>query len=537
MIVHTTRGRIEGTTDHGLNVFRGIPFAAPPLDDLRWREPHEAKAWGGVRPAVKFGRSCVQPVFPPIDGTEPIGAMSEDCLYLNVWTAQTEIGPMLARPVMVWIHGGAFKIGDGISSLYNGAPLAKKGAVVVTLNYRLGHLGFFAHPALEREHRGGPVNFGLLDQIAALKWVRDNIARFGGDPDNVTIFGQSAGAASVLSLCCSPLAVGLFHKAVAQSAYAIPEYSRGKAIELGADVANRAWQLGSTPTVADLRRVPEDAFKMIHLPPGKTKEAPVLIPSLAPTAVWGDGVLPNKVRKTFEDGGQHAVPLIIGSTSDEQSVLTAFGMNAAQILDALEQQLPPLTIPKWKAWYKEDPEIDPSELENRERLGGLILRDILFTMHARWLATHQAKKSSAYRYYFNYVPEYLREPPPHGVPHGGEIVFPFNTGDIAVPTEGKFTDRDREMANRVSNYWFQFANNGEPSDGEPGASDTAVPWPKHISVNPLSPEEDQILKLGPVPWQSEGEPIASQQQFRVARLNEFAGIYPYLEAAIEQMRG
>jgi para-nitrobenzyl esterase len=536
MMVHTTRGRIEGTTDHGVNVFRGIPFALPPLGDLRWREPQDVPEWRHIRQAVDFGLSCVQPVFPPIDGTEPIGDMSEDCLYLNVWTPQTEAGRMLARPVMVWIHGGAFKIGDGISSMYNGAPLAKKGAVVVTLNYRLGHLGFFGHPALEKEYPTGPLNFGLLDQIAALEWVRDNISRFGGDPGNVTIFGQSAGAMSVLSLCCSQLAAGLFHKAVAQSPYAIPEFSRPKAVALGAAVANKAWQLGPKPTLAELRLVPEAAFKMILTPIGNTKEAQVPVPSLAPVAVWGDPVLPKKIRTMFEEGGQHPVPLIIGSTSDEQSVLAAFGMSAAAILDELEKNLPPLTIAKWKGWYRQDPEINPPELENRERLGGLILRDILFTMQARWLASHQAKKASpthpdekisAYRYYFSYVPEYLRDPPPHGVPHGGELVFPFDTGDIAVPTEGKFTARDRAMAERVSHYWFQFAATGTPS--EPGTAGLPVAWPKHVSVKLDSPSEDQILKLG--------EPIQSEQQFRVTRLNEFAAIYPFLEAAIENMRG
>ena len=528
MIVNTTKGRIEGATDDGVNVFKGIPFAAPPVGELRWREPQEVTAWTDIRPAKEFGWSCTQPQFPSMDGSEPIpdDKMREDCLYLNVWTPQTENSPMLARPVMVWIHGGAFKIGDGISSMYNGVPLAKKGAVVVTLNYRLGHLGFFAHPALEKKYPNGPVNFGLLDQIEALKWVRDNISQFGGDPGNVTIFGQSAGGSSVLALCCSPLATGLFHKAIAQSAYAIPEHSRAKAIALGADVATRAWKLGDNPTVEDLRGVPLEAFKMILLPIGLTKEAQLPVPSLAPTAVWGDSVLPNKIRKTFDDGNQQAVPLVIGSNSDEQSVLAAFGMKAAKILDMLEEKVGQLTIAKWKSWYAVDPEIDPAELEDRERFGGLILRDILFTMQARWLATRQAQKSHAYRYYFSYVPAFLRtDPPPHGVAHGGELVFPFNTGDIAVPTQGKFTDEDRRMADRVSNYWFYFAKNGVPSDGEPAASDTAVPWPKHTSG---VGDADQILKLS-----ASGKPIESQSQFRAARLNEFAGIYPFLEAAIE----
>ena len=526
MIVTTTKGRIEGTTDDGVNVFRGIPFAAPPVGELRWREPQEVAAWTELRRADTFGLSCIQPQFPSMDGSEqiPDDKMSEDCLYLNVWTPQTELPPMLARPVMVWIHGGAFKIGDGISSMYDGVPLAKKGAVVVTLNYRLGHLGFFAHPALEAAYPEGPVNFGLLDQIEALKWVRDNISQFGGDPGNVTIFGQSAGGVSVLALCCSELATGLFHKAIAQSAYAIPEHSRPN--------ATRAWKLGDAPTIEDLRGVPAEAFKLILLPVGLTKEAQLPVPSLAPTAVWGDSVLKKKIRETFKDGGQQAVPLILGSTSDEQSILAAFGMKAEKVLDTLEANVGAATIEKWKGWYAVDPEIDPAELEDRERFGGLILRDILFTMQARWLATKHAGKSSAYRYYFSYVPAFLRtNPTPNGVPHGGELVFPFHTGDIAVTTKGKFTDEDRQMADRVSNYWFYFAKNGVPSDGEPAASDSAVPWPKHTSG---LANGDQILKLGQVVKLGViGMPIESQSQFRAARLNEFATIYPFLEAALE----
>lgn len=538
MIVQTTKGTLEGITKDGVNIFRGIPFAAPPVGDLRWQTPQEVAAWRHIRKADKFGPSCIQPVFPPMDGSEPIAEMSEDCLYLNVWTAHTEPGPSIARPVMVWIHGGAYKIGDGISSIYDGSPLAKKGAVVVTFNYRLGHLGFFAHPAFEKKFPGAPVNFGLLDQIAALQWVRDNISRFGGDPGNVTIFGESAGAASVLALFTSPMAAGLFHKGIAQSAYAIPEHSRESAVALGADVAKRAWGVQDNPTINDLLQVPSSAFALKLIPSSNTKEAQLPVPSLAPTAIYGDPVLPSKIRKAFDDGAQHPLPLILGSNSNEESVLAAFGMDAAKILDILEANVGKPTIAVWKSWYKQDPEIDPKELEDRGRFGGLILRDMLFTMQARWLATRHAKlHQTAYRYYFSYVQEARREEQPHGVPHGGEMVYPFNTGDISVGTEGTFTPADRAMADKVSNYWFYFAQNGTPIAGLPGSEDEGVPWPKHqyeevdedADSNQPPKLEDRILKLG--------ESIAPQSNFRMSRLDAFAGIYPFLEKAIEDGLG
>src|SRR5689334_22429037 len=209
----TLQGLVDSTS--GVLVFRGIPYAAPPVGELRWRAPQPAAKWSGVRDASKLGHNCMQ--HQPYDDIDPFTAgVSEDCLYLNVWTAT--LNPKQKRPVMVWIHGGGFWAGFGGEERHNGAPLAKKGAVVVTLNYRLGPFGFLAHPALAAEsphHATG--NYGLLDQIAALQWVRRNIARFGGDPNRVTIFGESAGGMSVGSLIASPLAKGLFARAILES--------------------------------------------------------------------------------------------------------------------------------------------------------------------------------------------------------------------------------------------------------------------------------------------------------------------------------
>ena len=208
-------GDVQGVTEQNVFAFKGIPFAAPPVGELRWREPRPAVRWQGVRKTDVYGNACIQmPGLSEANGGSP-GSLSEDCLYLNVWTPKTD--PAAKLPVMVWISWRRLCLRLGCCEPLQWWPLATKGAVVVSINYRLAQLGFFAHPALEKENPGGPANFGLLDQIAALAWVKANIAQFGGDPGNVTILGQSAGGRSVLALFASPLARGLFHKGVAQS--------------------------------------------------------------------------------------------------------------------------------------------------------------------------------------------------------------------------------------------------------------------------------------------------------------------------------
>ena len=241
-VVKTQGGDVQGVAERDVVAFKGIPYAAPPVGNLRWREPQPATAWPGVRKGDAYGTACIQkPGLSQANGGDP-GPLSEDCLYLNVWTPKAD--PAARLPVMVWIHGGAYIFGGGSLPLYDGAPRAKKGAVVVTLNYRLLQLGFFAHPALQKENPGGPANFGLLDQIAALRWVQRNIAEFGGNPGNVTILGQSAGGKSVLALFASPLARGLFQKGIAQSSYGVPDATTAKALQAGIKAADA---LGASP--------------------------------------------------------------------------------------------------------------------------------------------------------------------------------------------------------------------------------------------------------------------------------------------------
>ncbi|HET9624101.1 MAG TPA: carboxylesterase family protein [Kofleriaceae bacterium] len=525
MIVQTDKGQIEGVREGNVTVFRGVPFAAPPTGGNRWRAPQPATAWPGVRKADKFGPACVQPVFDSMEGSEPVAEMNEDCLYLNVWTPDTAGGPIGAHPVMVWVHGGAFKLGEGRSLMYSGGPLAHKGAVVVTFNYRLGYLGFFSHAELDREQPGGPVNFGLLDVIAALQWVKTNIAKLGGDPNNVTVFGQSAGAVSVLSLMVSPLATGLFDKAIAHSAYAIPEHTRDHARAVCTEVAQRAWGTPPGATLAELRAVPAEVFARKTYPSadGSPGNEPGTEPirSLAPCAIHGDPVLPGKVRARFDAGDQLEVPLLIGSNDDEQSVLRAFGMDPAKIYDVMAAS------PEGRAaldaldpMYRADPDLEPGAVDDHARFAGLILRDALFTMQARWIATRQARqKLDAFRYFFTYVPEALRPDRPHGVGHGGEIVFPFNTGDLAYDTQGKLTERDRAMADQVSTCWLTFARTGKPAAPAPG-----VEWKAHTLGQLLG--ADHIVVLGDTI-------TARKNDFKIQRLDFFATFYPTIEKIIE----
>src|SRR3954467_3504779 len=306
-------GTLEGAVDSTTNVmvFRGIPYAAPPVGDLRWKPPRAPARWQGVRAARDLGHNCMQ--HQPYGDIDPFAAgVSEDCLYLNVWTKSLD--NRAPRPVMVWIHGGGFFAGFGGEERHNGARLAQKGAVVVTLNYRLGPFGFFAHPALAAEsphHAAG--NYGLLDQIAALQWVKRNIARFGGDPSRVTIFGESAGGMSVGSLIASPLAKGLFQRAILESGtgVAVGIGSRDSARATAFRYADALGVAGAGPdALAHLRALSADTLlaASLHLGP---EGSPVFWPVV-------DGyVLPLRVDSALLRGKFNVVPIIVGSNRDE----------------------------------------------------------------------------------------------------------------------------------------------------------------------------------------------------------------------------
>src|SRR5437763_5992437 len=305
-IVETTAGSVEGLVEDGLQVFRGIPYAQPPLGELRLRGPIAVEPWTGVRPAHTFG--CWAPQAPPVttlSGEMP-GAQAEDCLALNVWTPSTDG----ARPVMVWIHGGGFVNGSGASSLYGGSRLAARGdVVVVTVNYRLGVLGFLAHRDLADEACGGAAgNWGLLDQVAALRWVRENIAAFGGDPGNVTIFGESAGGMSVADLLVMPSARGLFRRAIVQSGP-----PNATTIERAEEVTAKLVAELGVASPAALRDVPTQAILDAQAVVVAERRAAGL-----PLVPGVDGVsIPTPPMQALADGAATGVDVMIGTNRDE----------------------------------------------------------------------------------------------------------------------------------------------------------------------------------------------------------------------------
>lgn len=477
-VVKTRSGKLEGVAEQSVLAFKGIPYAAAPVGALRWREPEPETPWQGVRKADKYGKACIQtPGLSAANGGDP-GPLGEDCLYLNIWTPRAD--PSAKLPVMVWIHGGAYVFGAGGLAVYDGQPLARKGAVVVNLNYRLGQLGFFAHPALDKERPGGPVNFGLLDQIAALDWVKQNIAAFGGDPGNVTILGQSAGGKSVLALFASPLARGLFHKGIAQSSYLLPDATRAKALQTGTKIST-ALGLEDKVTAAALRAVPAEKFSAL-----KSLEL-----SSAPVPIAGDAVLPRSVQDIFADGREAPVPLILGNTSDDASVILAMGIDPAKVLGRLRGAGLAMRI------------LYPG-VRDDAALARQTSRDLIFTLPVRWIADRHSKLAPTWRYYFGHTA--LRDRPkfPRGVPHGAEIPFTLDTGDLYDVTRTIFTTADRDYARRVSDYWFTFAKTGRPQ------SAAGPEWPSH------KPRRDRTMVFG--------ETIAVQSNFMRTRLNILMGV-------------
>lgn len=427
-VVNTDDGAVEGTTRRGVISFKGIPYAAPPVGQLRWREPQPVAKWSGTRRADAFGRACMQkPGLSAENGGDP-GELSEDCLTLNVWTPT--LSPSAKLSVVVWIHGGAYVFGAGSVPIYDGSAMAQKGVVFVSINYRLGPLGFFAHPALDK---GGPYNFGMLDQVAALKWVKANIARFGGDPADVTLMGQSAGGKSVLWHFASPLSRGLFHKGIAESVYILPDATLDKGREVSSKVASAVGLDGANASLDDLRKIAPHRFFEID-----DKEA-----ALGPVGIVGDAMLPRTIADTFQDGGEARLPLIIGNTSDDQSVIAAFGVSPEGVLKKLGAAGFALKL------------LYPGV--SAEKMPGQALRDIVFTMNSRWVADRHAKRAPTWRYYFDYVAAKDKPSWTDGVPHGGDVIYFLDTVDSS------YAKRDREYARKVSGYMLEFARTGKPA--------------------------------------------------------------------------
>jgi len=479
--IETAEGPVQGAVvESGVVAYMGIPYAAPPVGNLRWRPPHAVTPWTEPRPSNDRASSCLQnrQQCIQVGGGDP-DPMDEDCLYLNVWTPEgaTDTSKL---PVMVWIHGGAYVIGAGRLPTYHGAPLVKKGAILVTLNYRMGALGFFAHPALDRERiaEGAPHvnNFGLLDQIAALEWVQRNIARFGGDPDNVTIFGQSAGARSVLALYASPLVLKrrdkpLFHRGIAQSVYRFPEATQAQALARGTKLVGLLGVKGDEVSAQHLRDLP--AWVLLNMD-GTLTTQQLKGTSNSPVAISGDSVLPSGIVDTFVNGQVANLPLIIGNTSNDGSVvLDVPGIEPGTIVLVAVGQ-----VEKPKYQYPDLATQDSNVI--RPELGRRLARDAVFTVTTYNIAKAHSARAPTWRYYFDYTAEKHRATVDKGTRHGDDVVFTMNTLDYAPPfPPGKpdepveVTAKDRQVASLANEYWFKFAATGTPS------SATGPEWPSH----------------------------------------------------------
>jgi para-nitrobenzyl esterase len=489
-VVGTTHGAVEGLLDSGVSSFRGIPYAAAPVGALRWRAPEPSRPWKRLK-ADRFGASCIQPVSKAQDAAfGGAGVQSEDCLTLNVWTPRARKGERL--PVMVWVHGGAFMSGAGSLPAYDGSALAGMGAVVVTINYRLGSLGFFCHASLDEEAPGGPVNFGLLDQIAALRWVQANAEAFGGDASNITLFGESAGAQSVIALTASPMARGLFQKGIAQSPYGIPSHTRDEACAAGAKVASELGLPGDRASTRDLRAMPAARFA------GLTKPGQ----SLAPSLVFGDRVLPAAILDQFENGEASSVPLIIGNNSNEASVAALFGIEPGFLLEKLGMAkiAVRLLFPGTK---------DDADLERQ------VVRDSVFSAYVKRIADLQAARAPAWRYFFSYLPERQRGREP-GVSHGGEVVFVLGTLGRAPAYRDIRTDADERMARLVASYWLAFARTGRPDVAG------ATRW------DASTPRRSNTLELG--------EEVVLRRDFHERRLNILIKVIKRLGGMLDRRR-
>ena len=478
-LVRVTGGTIQGVVEEDMTIFKGIPFAAPPVGELRWKAPQPVVPWEGVRQADQFGPS-------PMTSWGGQDDASEDCLYLNVWTPAKS--PDEKLPVMVWIYGGGFAMGT--SSFYDGAPIAREGVVLVTINYRVGRLGFFAHPALSAEnpeHVSG--NYGILDQIAALQWVQDNIAAFGGDPTKVTIFGESAGGISVSMLCASPLAKGLFRGAISQSGSSF------------GPIREKAYPGENMKSLAQSEKEGEEYANSMNAPTAEALRA--LAPSdlSRQTVVTGgawpivDGyVIPDDQYKMYEAGNYNDVALLIGYNSDEGDSF-GFTEDPKQHIASVRE--------RYEDYADKLLAVYPLEKGKVGKTARDLGRDSAFGW-GTWSwgrLQNQTGKQPVYMYYFDQDPMYPEGDRRYGhrSPHGQDVDFVFQSLHPGNnPT-------DPALAQYILKYWTNFAKYGNPNGKE---TDPNLPvWPLFKN------EDSQVMVLtgeGPHP-----APVASEAAMKV----------------------
>jgi len=469
--VKVAEGLVQGTFEDGLAVYKGVPFAAPPLGELRWKAPQPAIKWEGVKQTTKFAPA-------PMQGGNPPSGKSEDCLYLNIWTPSKSAKEKI--PVLVWIYGGGFSFGSTAEPGYNGGKLAKKGVVLVSIAYRVGQLGFLAHPELSSEnpnHVSG--NYGILDQIAGLQWIRKNIAAFGGDPNKVTIFGESAGGISVSMLCASPLAKELFQGAISESggsfgptrAKTFPGENMKTLKQAEADGVAYTQKVG-VMSIAELRKMEADK---LPLGMGMGGGWPIT-----------DGVvIPDDQHKLYEAGKYNDVPVLIGYNSDEGASFSR-ERTPEEYYAGVKARYGKFADDLIKAYPAGETTVPKTARD--------LARDAAFGWQTWVWARLQSQtgKSKVFLYYFDQHPDYPKDSPQYGFgsPHGQEVGYVFMNLD---PSNPQTTKSDLEISEAMGTYWTNFAKFGNPN----GAG---VPkWPTFSDATPQVMYFGQKPYIGPVP--------------------------------------
>lgn len=441
-IVQTAQGQVSGSKEDGISVFRGVPFAAPPVGDLRWKAPQPAQAWKGVKECTKFSASPIQGDPKPFmcwseEFIAPPKPLSEDCLYLNVWT--NDASKKTKKPVFIWIYGGGFSSGSSACAVYDGAEYAKRGIVFVSVNYRVGAIGFLAHPELTAEGGGTSGNYGIMDQVAALKWVKENIAAFGGDPDQVTIAGQSAGSMSINCLVATPAAKGLFQRAIAQSGGLFGGLSfRGlkAAEEQGVAFQKKL----NAKSIAELRALPADSI--LHASGGG---------GLAFSPIMDGKFLPADPAKAFSEGNFNNVNLMTGwvlgdgglfgptktdKAGFEKTVNERYGAKADKVLAILP--------------HATDEEATASN-------GNLTL--VSFAVASSYRLA-EFNRMTSYVYEFSHVPTDKPGFPNYGAFHTAEV--PFAMGNLHTWIR-PWKQLDYDVEKTMSAYWVNFIKTGDPN--------------------------------------------------------------------------
>jgi para-nitrobenzyl esterase len=461
--VQVESGLVQGKVEDGLTIYRGIPYAAPPVGDLRWRAPQPALKWEGVRSATEYGRACIQ----TNAAISNLPAPTEDCLFVNVWTPATRATDRL--PVMVWIHGGGFVAGTPAEQLYHGEWLARKGVVVVSVGYRLGVFGFLALPELSAEndhHVSG--NYGLLDMIAGLRWVQKNIAAFGGNPGRVTVFGESAGAIAVSQLCASPLAKGLFQAAISESGGSFgPVRAGGGPGENmqpldAAEKAGAAWvhSVGASG-LAELRGMPAEKLQA-----AAQRQRGISWP------ITDGHVIPDDQYKLYEAGHYNDVPVLIGYNSDE-GALFGPAKNQQEYVQRVHQRYEQFADKLLAAYPGGD---TPAA----KKTGRDLTRDTAFGWGTWTWARLQTRtgKSKAFLYYFDEHPDHPADSPQagFGTPHSEELPYVFH--QLREHNRPAPTAQDEALSDLVRTYWTNFARTGDPNGaGLPN-------WPAFSNAKP-----------------------------------------------------